>query len=50
MQPYVLNLKILSNSWARLKPRPEIEENFSIPDIRLHRIIIFPYTFHIIKI
>ena len=41
MQPYVLNSKILSNSWSRLKPRPEIAENFSIPDIRLNRIIIF---------
>ena len=40
MQPYVLNWKILSNSWSRLKPRPEIAVNFSFPDIRLHRIII----------
>ena len=40
MQPFVLNLKIHSNSWSRLKPRPGIAENFSIPDIRLHMIII----------
>ena len=42
MQPNVLNLKILSNSWSRLKPRPGIAENFLIPDIWLHRIVIIP--------